>query len=48
MKSVQGDIADQGAPQETPPTKNPAVARYVAEFKATIDRYRNSIFQLLQ
>ena len=48
MKSVQGDTADQSAPQETPPTKNPAVAVYVAELKVTIDRYRDSIFELLQ
>ncbi len=48
MKSVQGDTAVQGALKKTPPTVNPAVARYVAELKATIDRYRDSIFQLLQ
>jgi hypothetical protein len=50
MQSVKkdNDVPSQSAPQETPPTKNPASALYVAEFKATIARYRDSIFQLLQ
>jgi hypothetical protein len=50
MQSVQedNDVPSQGTHHETPPTKNPASALYVGEFKATIARYRNSIFQLLQ
>ena len=41
-------IDPQVAHQDTPHTKNPASALYVAELKATIARYRDSIFQLLQ
>ena len=49
MKSVQGDaIPSQDATTETPPITNPDTLDYVAELKATIDSYRNRIFQLLQ
>ena len=50
MQSVKedNDVPSQSAHQETPPTENPALALYVAEFKATNARYRDSIFQLLQ
>ncbi len=42
------NVPPQGAHQDTPPKENPALALYVAEFRATVARYRNSIFQLLQ
>ena len=45
MKWVQGDTA---VSKETCPSVNPAAGRYVAEYRATIDKYPNSIFQLLQ
>ena len=50
MQSVKedNDVPSQSAHQETPPTENLALALYVAEFKATNARYRDSIFQLLQ
>ena len=49
MQSVKEvNVPPQGAHQDTPPNKNPASALYVAEFRATIARYCNSIFQLLQ
>ena len=50
MQSEQedNDVPSQGAHQETPPAKNPDLALYVTEFKATIVRYRGSILQLLQ
>ena len=50
MKSLKGDTAvpSQGATTEKPPTVNLAIAQYVAELKATINKYRSSIFQLLQ
>ncbi len=38
----------QVAHHDTPPIKNPASALYVAELEATLARYRDSIFQLLQ
>ncbi len=38
----------QVAHHDTPPIENPALALYVAELKATLARYRDSIFQLLQ
>ena len=49
MKSVQGDtaVSSQGASKETRPIANPAMVRYVAELKATIDKHHDSIFQLL-
>jgi hypothetical protein len=50
MQSVKedNDVPPQGTHQDTPPSKNPASALYVAEFRATVARYRDSIFQLLQ
>ena len=50
MQSVKedNDVPPQGAHQDTLPNKNPASALYVAEFRATLARYRDSIFQLLQ
>ena len=41
-------VPPEGAHQDTPPNKNPALALYVAELRATVARYRDSIFQLLQ
>jgi hypothetical protein len=49
MQSVKEvNVPPQGAHQDTPPNENPASALYVAEFRATNARYRDSIFQLLQ
>ena len=50
MQSVMedNDVPPQGAHHDTPPNENPASALYVAEFRATIARYCDSIFQLLQ
>jgi hypothetical protein len=38
----------QVAHHDTPPIENPALALYVAELKATLASYHDSIFQLLQ
>jgi hypothetical protein len=50
MKSEQGDtrVPSQDATTEAPPTANPAIMHYMAELRATIDKYRDSIFQFLQ
>ena len=50
MQSVKedNDVPPQCVHQDTPPNENPASALYVAEFRATVARYRDSIFQLLQ
>ncbi len=49
VQSIQEvNAPPQVAPHDTPPIKNPASAQYVAELKATLARYRDSIFQLLQ
>ncbi len=41
-------LPPQVAHHDTLPNENPASALYVAELKATLARYRDSIFQLLQ
>ncbi len=49
MQSVKEvNVPPHSAHQDTPPNKNPVSALYVAEFRATVARYRDSIFQLLQ
>jgi hypothetical protein len=49
VQSLQeANAPPQVAHQDTPLNKNPALALCVAELKATLARYRDSIFQLLQ
>jgi hypothetical protein len=48
QSSHEVNAPPQFAHHDTPPIENPALALYEAELKATLTRYRDSIFQLLQ